>query len=127
LTLPSITLNIPEFKITINHYLDFEFLFFLYKKNFESWEYYVIKNLSSYSKFRIIFQQLGSHMKIFNKNIFLKEPKTKINAFEQETLYNIYTDQFYKNHIILFKSFYVNIDFIDENYLYEKLYNNLIL
>ena len=123
LTLPSITLNIPEFKITINHYLDFEFLFFLYKKNFESWEYYVIKYLSSYSKFRIIFQQLGSHMKIFNKNIFLKEPKTKINTFEQEILYNIYTDQFYKNHIILFKSFYVNIDFIDQNYLSEKLYN----
>ena len=123
LTLPSITLTIPEFKITINHYLDYEFLFFLYKKNFDSWEYYAIQNLSGYSKFRNIFQQLGSHMKMFNKIIFLKEPKTRINSFEQETLYNIYTDQFYKNHIILFKSFYVNIDFIDENYLYEKLYN----
>ena len=123
LNLPCITLNIPEFKITINHYLDFEFLFFLYKKNFNNWEYYVIKYLSSYSKFRSIFQQLGSHMKISNKIIFLKEPKIKVNTFELETLYNIYTDQFYKNHIILFKSFYVNINFIDENYLYEKLYN----
>jgi len=62
-------------------------------------------------------------MKISNKTIFLKEPKTKVNTFELETLYNIYTDQFYKNHIILFKSFYVNIDFINENYLYDKLYN----
>jgi len=123
LDLPCIVLNIPEFKITINHYLDFEFLFFLYKKNFNSWEYYIIKYLSSYSKFRNIFQQLGSYMKISNKTIFLKEPKTKANTFELETLYNIYTDQFYKNHIILFKSFYVNIDFIDEKYLYEKLYS----
>ena len=123
LNLPCITLNIPEFNIIINHYLDYEFLFFLYKKNFNNWEYYIIKYLSSYSKFRSIFQQLGSHMKISNKIIFLKEPKTKANTFELETLYNIYTDQFYKNHIILFKSFYINIDFIDENYLYEKLYN----
>ena len=123
LTMPCITLNIPEFKITINHYLDFEFLFFLYKKNFNNWEYYVIKYLSSYSKFRSIFQQLGSYMKISNKIIFLKEPKTKINTFEQETLYNIYTDSFYRNHILLFKSFYLNIDFIDEKYLYEKLYH----
>ena len=123
LNLPCITLKIPEFNITINHYLDFEFLFFLYKNNFNNWEYYVIKYLSSYSKFRNIFQQLGSHMKISNKIIFLKEPKAKVNTFELETLYNIYTDQYYKNHIILFKSFYVNIEYIDENYLYEKLYN----
>ena len=70
LNLPCITLKIPEFRITINHYLDFEFLFFLYKKNFDSWEYYTIKYLSSYSKFRSIFQQLGSYMKISNKTIF---------------------------------------------------------
>jgi hypothetical protein len=66
---------------------------------------------------------MGSHTKFRDKTIFLKEPKTKINTFEEETLFNIYTDQFNKNNIILFKSFYVNINLIDVNYLYEKIYN----
>ena len=60
---------------------------------------------------------------MLNKSIFLKEPKTKINTFAKETLFNIYTDKFYNNHIILFKSFYVIINFIDDKFLYEKIYN----
>jgi len=55
LNLPCITLKIPEFRITINHYLDFEFLFFLYKKNFDCWEYYTIKYLSSYLNLEVFF------------------------------------------------------------------------
>ena len=123
ITLPCVTLKILEYNIIINQFLDFEFLFFLYQRNFNNWEYFVIRYLSGFSKFRIIFRQLGSQMKISNKTIFLKEPKNKINNFEQEILFNIYTDQFYKNNIILFKSFYVNINLIDSNYLFEKIYN----
>jgi hypothetical protein len=62
-------------------------------------------------------------MNITDKTLFLKEPKTKINSFSEEVLFNIYTDKFYKNHITLFKSFYVIINFIDCNYIYEKTYN----
>jgi len=123
LTLPCITLNIPQYNLTIRHFIDFELLFYLYKRDFKNWEYFIIRNLSSYAKFRIIFQQLGSQTKYRDKIIFLKEPKTKINNFEEETLFNIYTDQFYKNNIILFKSFYVIIHLLDANYLYEKIYN----
>ena len=60
---------------------------------------------------------------MFNKSIFLKEPKKRINTFDEETLFNIYTDKFYNNHIILFKSFYLIIHLIDDKYLYEKIYN----
>lgn len=123
LTLPNITLNIPQYNITIKHFLDFELLFYLYKRDFKNWEYFIIRHLSSYAKFRIIFQQLGSQTKYRDKTIFLKEPKTKINTFAEEILFNIYTDQFNKNNIILFKSFYVIVNLIDANYLYEKIYN----
>ena len=123
LTLPNITLNIPQYNITIKHFLDFDLLFYLYKRDFKNWEYFIIRHLSSYANFRIIFQQLGSQTKYRDKTIFLKEPKTKINTFEEEILFNIYTDQFNKNNIILFKSFYVIINLIDANYLYEKIYN----
>ena len=123
ITLPCITINILEANITISLFLDYEFLFYLYKKEFSNWEYYMIRNLSNYSKFRYIFQKLETPKKISNKNIFLKEPKIKRNTFEEEALFNIYTDQFYKNHILLFKSFYVIIGFIDSNYTYEKIYH----
>ena len=123
LTLPTITLTIPQYNITINHFLDFELLLYLYKRDFKNWEYFIIRHLSSYAKFRIIFQQLGPQTKFRDKTIFLKESKTKINTFDEEILFNIYTDQFNKNNIILFKSFYVIINLIDANYLYEKIYN----
>lgn len=123
ITLPCVTLNILETNTTIAHFLDYEFLFFLYKNNFVNWEYYIIRHLSNYSKFRYIFQKLDSFNKVFNKIIFLKEEKTKINTFKEEVLFNIYTDKFYVNHIILFKSFYVIIGFIDSNYIYEKKYH----
>ena len=41
---------------------------------------------------------------------FLKEPKTKINSFSKEVLYNIYIDQFNTNIILKFKSFYIIIN-----------------
>ena len=121
--LPYIHLNILENKIVIKHFIDFELLFFLYERNFFNWEYYIIKYFSSYSKFRNIFQQIGDLSKIYNKNISLKEPKIKINSFSDEHLMNIYTDQFNNNQIMIFKSFYVNVDFMDLNYLQEKIYH----
>jgi hypothetical protein len=122
ITLPCISLKIVDYNININHYLDYEFLFFLYKNNFLNWEYYIIRYLSTYSKFREIFQKLGPDSKYKNKTIYLKEPKLKINTFAEEILYNIYTDQFYNNCIILFKSFYVTIRF-SHSFIYEKIYN----
>ena len=120
--LPCIHLNILENKIEINHFIDYELLFYLIQKNFYNWEYYVIKYLSTYSKFRNIFQQIGSISNIYNKKIFLKESKRKINTFADESLINIYTDQFNNNKIILLKSFYVIANIIDLNLHQEEIY-----
>ena len=123
ITLPCISLNLPENKIVINQYINYELLFYLYKKNFIYWEYYILKYLSSYSKFKIIFQQIGSHLKIFNKEIYLTESRALVNNFGQDQLVNVYTDHSGKNRILIFKSFYIIANLLDMNYHYEKIYN----
>ena len=122
ITLPCISLNIIDNKIVINHFIDYELLFYLYKRNFLNWEYYIIKNLSNYSKFRNIFQQIDSISKMYNIKTFLKEPKTRINSFSQELLFNIYTDQFNTNQIIKFQSFYITIKYINKMLEQQKKY-----
>ena len=123
ITLPCISLNLAENKIVINQYINYELLFYLYKNNFIHWEYYILKYLSSYTKFRIIFQQIGSHSKISNKGIFLTEPKALVNNFGQDNLVNVYTEPSGKNRILTFKSFYITANLLDMNYHYEKIFN----
>ena len=121
-TIPCIHLNIEENKICINHFLDYELLFYLYKRNFLNWEYYVIKNLSNFSKFRNIFLHVDSFSKIFNQTFFLKEPKTRINTFDEDLLINIYTDHFNINNLLLFKAFYIIATLTNLNVMQEKKY-----
>ena len=113
ITMSCIHLKIVENNIEINNFIDYELLFYLYKRNFLNWEYFIIKNLSGYTKFRNIFQQIESFKKIYDKKIFLREPKTRKNTFVEETLTNVYTDQFNKNQIAEFKSFYCIVSLVD--------------
>ena len=121
-TLPIMTLNILGEKIIMNQFIEYELLFFLYKRNFLNWEFFIIKYLSSYSKFRNIIRKLGQNTTVYNEEFFLKEPKIRYNSFSDETLLNVYTDQFCRNQVMEFKSFYILVNFIDTNYSYEKLY-----
>ena len=123
ITLPCVHLNIVENNIIINHFIDFELLFYLYKKNFLNWDYYIIKNLSSYSKFRNVFRQIGSFSNFYDKNFFLQETKTKINTFAEEQLINIYTDLFGNNQIILFISFKAIINLVDLKHHEKNIYH----
>ena len=122
-TIPCVHLNIEENKICISNFLDYELLFYLYKRNFLNWEYYIIKNLSSFSKFRNIFLQIDSFSKIFNRNIFLKEPKTRINTFAEDLLINIYTNQYNVNYLLLFEAFYIIVTLTNLNLMQEKKYH----
>ena len=123
ITLPCIDLKILDNNILIQQFIDFELLFFLYKRNFLNWEFYIIKYLSSFTKFRNLFQKLGSLNQVKFTQFFLKEPKSKINTFYEEILYNVYTDQFNKNQILTFKSFYIIVKYLDTNYDCEKNYH----
>ena len=81
-----------------------------------------MKYLSTYSKYRNIFEQLDRNDKINNQIYYFKEPKTKINTFSQETLYNVYTDQNYHNEVLLFSSFYLIVNLSDEIFSLSKNY-----
>jgi hypothetical protein len=116
------TINFLEEKIVMNQFIEYELLFFLYKRNFLNWEFFIIKYLSSYSKFRNIIRKLGQNTTVYNEDFFLKEPKIKYNSFSDEVLHNIYTDQFCRNQLLEFKSFYILVNFLDTNYSYEKIY-----
>ena len=113
ITMPCIHLKIVDNNIEINNFIDYELLFYLYKRNFLDWDYFIIKNLSGYTKFRIIFQQIESIKKVYDKKIYLRDPKTRKNTFAEETLINIYTDPNNKNQIIEFKSFYSIVSLVD--------------
>ena len=121
-TLPIMTINFLEEKIVMNQFIEYELLFFLYKRNFLNWEFFIIKYLSSYSKFRDIIRKLGQNTTVYNEDFFLKEPKIKYNSFSDEVLQNVYTDQFCRNQLLEFRSFYILVNFIDTNYSYEKKY-----
>ena len=121
-TLPCIHLEILDNNICLKDFIDYELLFYLFEKDFEYWEYYIVKYLSTFSKYRNIFEQMGKDDKYCNQTLFLKEPKTKINTFAQETLYNIYTDKNNTNQIALFKSFYIIVNLIDETLSLVKNY-----
>ena len=121
-TLPIMTLNILGERIIMNQFIEYELLFFLYKRNFLNWDFFIIKYLSSYSKFRNIIRKLGQDTTVYNEEFFLKEPKIRCNSFSDEVLLNVYTDQFCRNQVLEFKSFYILVNFIDTNYAYEKIY-----
>ena len=123
ITLPLIKLNILENNILVQLFANYELLFFLYSKNFLNWDFYIIKYLSSFKKFRYILKRLGSHHKILYENIFLKEPKYKVNTFSEEILLNIHTDENNRNQIIKFQSFNLKINLKDTTYSYETEYH----
>lgn len=57
---PLIIFNIPSYNIIVKQYIDFELLFYLFSINFDTWDFYVIKNISSFKIFRIILSQISS-------------------------------------------------------------------
>ena len=88
---PLIIFEIPSCNITIKQYIDFELLFYLFSIKFESWDFYVIKYISSFKMFRIILSQMASLNQKKNMNIFLEKPKIKNYDFSDEKITNIFT------------------------------------
>jgi hypothetical protein len=74
---PLITFSIPSYDIMIKQFIDFELLFYLFKINFESWDFYIIKYLSSFKLFRILLSQLTSVKPKTNINFFLEKYKSR--------------------------------------------------
>ena len=88
---PLIIFSIPSYNITLKEYIDFELLFYLFSINFDTWDFYIIKYISSFKIFRIILSQMASLNQKKNINIFLEKPKVKNYDFSDEKIVNILT------------------------------------
>lgn len=78
--MPLITFEIPDFNIMVKQYINFELLFYLFKIQFKVWDFYVVKYLSSFKIFRILFSQLLSTRP--KKNVCFYIEKYKMKNFE---------------------------------------------
>ena len=92
--LPVITFRIPSNNIIVKQYIDFELLFYLYKINFDTWDFYVINYLSSFKKFRILLSQLMAIKPKKNLHFFLENYKIRNIDNTDYKIINIITSKF---------------------------------
>ena len=100
---PLIKVIIPKNKIYIKKFIDFELLFYLIENNFLNWDFYIIKYLASFKKFRTLLEKINSIKECFNKNLYLTEPKIKNYSFYNIEIINIATvkkREFFDDNII---------------------------
>ena len=74
---PQISFIISSYNILVHQFINYELLLYLFKINFDSWDFYVIKYLSSFKKFRILLSQITSIYPKKNKNFYLERKKIK--------------------------------------------------
>lgn len=88
---PLTYIHIPKNKIKVKKYVDFELLFYLYEKNFQNWDFYLVKYLSSFKSFRSLLEEINSINEASNKDFYLTPPKIKTYLFNDIKIINIAT------------------------------------
>ena len=88
---PLISFSIPSYNIFVKQYINYELLFYLYKINFDSWDFYIIKYLSSFKIFRILLSQLTSINPKTNRSFYLEKIKSKKFDWSNCSIINIVT------------------------------------
>lgn len=78
ITMPYVTLQELSTKIKISNYIHYNLLFYLYQRNFENWDYYLLNYLFSFSKCRRLLGKISSKIKFkdiqSNTHIYISEP-----------------------------------------------------
>ena len=121
INLPLISFILSQNAIRIQQYIDFELLFYLIEHNFSNWDFYIMKYLSSFKKFRILLENLSSHKSISNIQFFLINPKVKFYSFDDWEINNIYTNENLISSNLIFQPSYVNVTvFNNEKYLQDQ-------
>ena len=87
--LPLITIQIPKNSICVKKYVYFDLLFFLYENNFQYWDFYVAKYLTSFKNFRTLLEDINSINESFNKKFYLTNPRIKSYSFNNFKMVNI--------------------------------------
>ena len=122
ISLPLITFTVEEFYIKVQQYIDFELLFYLLQKNFENWDFYIMKYISSFKKFRNLFENLTSLNPKSYIQFYLSNPKIKIYSFDNWILNDIYTNEKLTNSILQFKPLYAIVQIINNDKYLEEDY-----
>ena len=105
LILPKIIMNMPEKNIMIQKFIEKKLFFYIYKKNFENWEFYCLKYLSSFKRFRYLLDSLSSHISLQNQLLYLTLPKIKSYNLNNIQIKNFHTDENNINFIDTFSPF----------------------
>ena len=92
--MPLIIFNVPSNNIMIKQYIDYELLFYLFKINFDTWDFYVIKYISSFKKFRILLSQIAAITPKKNMTFYLEKYKNKNFEDTDCKIINIITSKF---------------------------------
>ena len=96
ITMPHISVKMPNYKKQINQFINKEIFVYLYKNNFKNWNFYISHYLFSLKKFRICINNILSYYTLFNhikrenknkKYLFLD--KTDIEGYKSNIEYNI--------------------------------------
>ncbi len=88
---PLACINIPRNRISVKKYIDFELLFYLYEHNFQNWDFYLVKFLSSFKSFRTLVEDINSINESYNKDFYLTQPRIKNYSFSNTKIVNIAT------------------------------------
>ena len=115
INLPLITFSIPSNSIRVQQFIDYELLFYLMENNFLNWDFYIIKYLSSFKRFRNLIENLASHSILNYIQIYLRNPKLQIFNYNNLELININTDKELINSILIFKPIYAYVTIINDN------------
>ena len=106
ITMPHISIKMPNYKKQINHFINKEIFVFLYKNNFKNWNFYISHYLFTLKKFRICINNILSYYTLFN---FIKRKNKNKRNFK-----------FDKKEIESHKNY------ISNNISSKNLYNNLL-
>jgi hypothetical protein len=92
------------------------------EKNFENWDFYIVNYLASFKRFRILLENLASHIPINFVQFYLKTPRIKFYSFNNWELTNLYTNDKRINSLLVFKPIYAYVTIINNNFYWMDKY-----
>ena len=113
INLPLATFSIDDFNTKVQQYIEYELMVFLLQKEFLNWDFYIMKYLSSFKKFRTLIENLSSINPNDNTIFFISNPKEKFYSFDNWELNDIYTDKTSYNSILQFKPLYAIVTILN--------------
>lgn len=108
---PSVILKENKTNISIHSYLDFEFLFFLYQRNFIDWDFYCLNYLFSYKKCRKMMDKLLSKKAYIdlvpsitpNTIIYLNKKQKIFSSNQKVSEFKFFSSEDGKNRVLVIK------------------------